>query len=154
MESDFKSEMIDGNSASELAANRTAMAFQRTGMSADRTLMAIIRTSLSLIGFGFTIYEAFNSLAREISPGGIPHETPKRFGASLIVLGVGLLILGLWNHWKDIQLLRERRRRLFGMDLMHHTAEVKVSNVAVIALLLLLVGIAAIARVVFTIGPL
>jgi len=46
----------------QLAMRRTGMAFQRTRMAADRTLMAEIGTALSLISFGFTIYQIFNKL--------------------------------------------------------------------------------------------
>lgn len=154
MESNISSEMIGGDTNSELSANRTAMSFQRTAMSTDRTLMSVVRTSLSLISFGFTIYEVFNSLAKQASMEALPAQAPKRFGAALIVLGVLILILGLWNHWSDTRSLRERRRRLFELGIMHHTAEVKVSTVTVVALLLLLIGVAAIARVAFSIGPL
>ena len=154
MGSEGNSEMIGGDTPSELSANRTAMSLQRTGMSADRTLMSIIRTALSLISFGFTIYAAFSALAEKMGPHGIPRQAPMRFGAALIFLGVLLLILGLWNHWNDTRLLRDRRRRLFELGIMHHTAEVKVSTVTVVALLLLLIGLAAIALVVFSVGPL
>lgn len=59
---------VDANSSSdqisvELSSRRTGMSFQRTRMSADRTLMSVIRTSLSLIGFGFTIFQVFQSCA-------------------------------------------------------------------------------------------
>ncbi|MFD1959242.1 YidH family protein [Novosphingobium panipatense] len=46
----------------EMSMRRTGMSFHRTRMSADRTLMSEMRTSLSLIGFGFTIYQAFEKL--------------------------------------------------------------------------------------------
>ena len=46
----------------ELSSRRTGMSFQRTRLSADRTLMSVIRTALSMIGFGFTIYQAFEKV--------------------------------------------------------------------------------------------
>lgn len=154
VEAETKSELIGGDTNSELSANRTAMSFQRTAMSTDRTLMSVVRTSLSLISFGFTIYEVFNSLAKQPSLEALPAQSPKIFGLALIVLGVLILVLGLWNHWQETRSLRERRRRLFALGIMHHTAEVKVSTVTVVAILLLLIGVAAIARVAFSIGPL
>ena len=68
------------------------MAFQRTRMAADRTLMAVIRTALSLISFGFTIYTFFSKLREaDVLKGAAP---ARNFGESLVLLGVGMLVLG------------------------------------------------------------
>ena len=72
------------------------MSFQRTRMAADRTLMAVIRTALSLITFGFTLYQFFgrlieSNLIRDANAG-------RNFGFSLVVLGVGMMILGIIYH--------------------------------------------------------
>ena len=107
-----------------------------------------------LISFGFTIYAAFSALAEKLGPQGLPAAGTNALWSCIDFLGVLLLILGLLNHWNDTRLLRDRRRRLFELGIMHHTAEVKVSTVTVVALLLLLVGLAAIALVVFSVGPL
>src|SRR5215510_2478181 len=74
----------------ELSSRRTGMSFQRTRMSADRTLMSVIRTSLSLIGFGFTIHQAFERLidANVIRNG----NAGRNFGLSLVVLGVAMIV--------------------------------------------------------------
>ena len=59
---------------------------QRTRLAEDRTLMAVIRTALSLIGFGFTIFQFFQSLRER---GTIATAAaPRNFGASLVGLGV------------------------------------------------------------------
>ena len=56
-------------------------------MAADRTLMAEVRTSLSMIGFGFTIYQTFESLAKSnVLNGG---NAPRNFSLLLILLGMG-----------------------------------------------------------------
>lgn len=62
----------------------TGMAFQRTRMAADRTLMGVIRTP-SIIAFGFTIFEFFNSLRRsEVLKSS---ACARNFGLSLVLLG-------------------------------------------------------------------
>lgn len=144
--------MIGGDSSTELSANRTAMSFERTAMSTDRTLMSVTRTSLSLIGFGFTIYQTFHTLLLKV-PGTLPTGAPKRFGLSLIVLGVILLVLGLLNHWQSTRELRKRRARLFELGLMHHSAPITVSTATAVTMLLLLIGILAFARIIFGTGP-
>ena len=77
-----QTEMSPGD---RMAAMRTALAFQRTRMAADRTLMSVQRTSLSLIGFGFTIFSFFRSLAdKKLLPEAIPSAAPARFGLTLV----------------------------------------------------------------------
>ena len=144
-------EFINGDPAVELSSNRTAMSFQRTALSTDRTLMSVVRTSLSLISFGFTIYEAFRSLASKVD---VPSDAPRRMGISLVSLGIAMLVLGLINHWQLTASLIERRRRLFALGIVHHTAPIRISTTSVVALLLLLLGVAAIARIAFHVGPL
>lgn len=147
---DDRSQMIDSDPAAELSSNRTAMSFMRTEMSGDRTLMSVIRTALALIGFGFTIYQVF----RELVYSHLPPQAPARFGLALIILGVGLLVMGIWSHWLTVRKLRERRRRLYEMKLVHHLPEVQVSSASAIAVLLLLIGLMAIARIAYGAGPL
>lgn len=142
--------MISGDPNTELASNRTAIAFMRTEMAGDRNLMAVIRTALTLIAFGFTIYQAF----KEFLPNRLPPEAPGRFGLALIILGVVLLVLGIWNHWRDVRKLRERRTRLYELKLVHNLPQVQISAASAIAVLLLLIGLTAIARIVFGAGPL
>src|SRR5687768_7161216 len=86
--------------STELAANRTAMAIERTRMAADRTLMAILRTSLSMIGFGFTIFKFFHEVGKQMGIEEAMAAPARNFGLTLVVLGVGLLIAGLFNHWQ------------------------------------------------------
>jgi uncharacterized membrane protein YidH (DUF202 family) len=61
-----------------MSMRRTGMSFQRTRMSADRTLMSEMRTALSLIGFGFTINQAFQKMQ---DAGSIQNvNAPRNFG--------------------------------------------------------------------------
>src|SRR5262245_25210422 len=101
---------IDLTSA-ELSSRRTALSFQRTRMSADRTLMAVIRTSLSLIGFGFTIYQFFRYLRESAGETQLVRDiAPRNFGVALVLLGVGMLLLGIWKHVAFMFELRAERK--------------------------------------------
>lgn len=131
----------------ELSSNRTAMSFARTAMSSDRTLMSVVRTSLSLIGFGFTIFQFFHTLSDKFMPDTLAPAAPRRFGLALILLGVILLGLGIGNHVKETKARRERRQMLYDRKLIHHFEPVKVSNILVIAILLLLIGLVAMVHV-------
>ena len=130
---------------------RTGMAFQRTRMAADRTLMAVIRTALSLISFGFTIYTFFNKL-REAgvlkSAGSI-----RNFGESLVLLGIGMLILGIIYHVRFMLGLRRLRTSMKGESLVHAESDFPASLVLIVAAILLLIGGAAALSMVGHVGP-
>jgi putative membrane protein len=135
----------------ELSSRRTGMSFQRTRMSADRTLMAVIRTALSLIAFGFTLYQFFerlldSNIIRNASAG-------RNFGLALVILGVGMLILGIIYHLQFMYGLRIQREAMTQEGLIHGQSVFPVSMTLIIAVLLLLVGLMAIASMVFDVGP-
>jgi putative membrane protein len=135
----------------ELSARRTGMSFQRTRLSADRTLMSVIRTSLSLIGFGFTIYQVFEKL-REA--GTLTHAgAPRNFGITLVLLGIGMLVLGIVYHVRFMLGLRHERHEMTRDGLIHGESQFPTSMTLIIALLLLVVGVFAILSMVFDIGP-
>jgi uncharacterized membrane protein YidH (DUF202 family) len=135
----------------ELSMRRTGMSFQRTRMSADRTLMSVIRTSLSLIGFGFTIFQFFQKL-RQANQLGSP-EAALNFGLALVALGIGMLVLGIVYHLQFMIALRHVRRHMTEAGLVHGESPFPVSLTLITALILLLIGIAAIVSMVFNIGP-
>jgi putative membrane protein len=132
----------------ELAARRTGMSFQRTRMSADRTLMSVIRTSLSLISFGFTIHQFFGKLvqAKVLPPGG---SGVRDFGLFLAVLGIGMLLSGIAYHLAFMRGLRSQRQHLVAEGLLHGESHFPLSMTLVVAMLLLLVGLFAIANMLF-----
>jgi putative membrane protein len=136
----------------ELSSRRTGMSFQRTRMSADRTLMSVIRTSLSLISFGFTIYQVFQKLKEgNVLPG---HAAPARnFGLALVSLGIGMLVLGIIYHVQFMIGLRAERKRLTDDGLIHGESRFPTSLTLIIALILLLIGVAAILSMVYQTGP-
>ena len=133
--------------ATELAMRRTGMAFQRTRMAADRTLMAEIRTSLSLIGFGFTIFQIF----KKLKDAGVLHAiaAPRNFGLSLVLLGVGMLVLGILYHLLFMFELRQQRKQMKGLGLIHAQSHFPASLTLIVAVTLLIVGIAAAVSIVF-----
>ena len=146
-------ELIGGDISTELSAQRTAMSFDRTALASDRTLMAGVRTSLALIGFGFTIFQFFHALNDRFLNGGLPPASPRRFGLTLIVIGVILLMLAIYNHHCDTRARRLRRRSLYERNLIHSVEDKQVNSAMVIAILLLLTGLVAILRVAASIGP-
>ena len=127
------------------------MSFQRTRMSADRTLMSVIRTSLSLISFGFTIFQVFEKL-RDQSV--ITHGAPARnFGVTLVLLGILMLIGGIIYHVQFMMHLREQRTEMIADGLVHGQSKFPLSLTLVTAIVLLLIGIAAIVSMLFNVGP-
>jgi putative membrane protein len=137
--------------ATELAMRRTGMAFQRTRMAADRTLMAVIRTALSLISFGFTIYQFFNKLR---DAGVLKGAAPARnFGESLVLLGIGMLVLGIVYHLRFMLGLRRQRGEMKDRDLVYAESGFPPSLVVIVAVILLLIGVAAAISMIGHAGP-
>jgi len=135
----------------ELSERRTGMSFQRTRMSADRTLMSVIRTSLSLISFGFTIFQLFQKLKESEV---LAHVGPMRnFGISLVALGIAMLILGIIYHVQFMLGLRQLRTEMKADGLIHGESSFPVSLTLLTALILLLLGVAAIISMLFQTGP-
>src|SRR5262245_1818369 len=135
----------------ELSARRTGMSFQRTRMSADRTLMSVMRTSLSLISFGFTIFQIFEKM-RDHNV--IAHAASGRnFGVALVGLGILMLIGGIIYHLQFMQGLRAERHAMTEAGLIHGQSHFPVSLTLITAMVLLVVGVAAIVSMLFQIGP-
>ncbi len=131
----------------EMSMRRTGMSFHRTRMSADRTLMSFIRTALSLIGFGFTMYQAFEKLR---DAGVIEHAAaPRNFGLTLISIGVILLIGGIINHARFALELRHTRSDMRVHGLIHGATMFPVSITFICAVILVCVGLLAAASIVF-----
>ncbi|KRA83888.1 YidH family protein [Altererythrobacter sp. Root672] len=146
--SEYRTDLSDERT--EMAMRRTGMAIHRTRMAADRTLMAFIRTSLSLIGFGFTLNEVFK---RAIEAGAIHNaQSARNFGLTLIVLGILLLVGGILRHLQFSHELRARRRELVEDHLIHGQSTYPISTTLLTAIALLLVGVLAVASIVFDIS--
>jgi putative membrane protein len=136
----------------ELAATNTILAFQRTRLAADRTLMSVIRTSLSLIGFGFTIYQFFKRLQAEKLLHGNA-QAPRNFGVALVYLGVGILIIGIVYHGQFMLQVRRMRTEMISRDLVSSQIGFPVSFTLIAAIVLLLIGLAAVGSLTFHVGP-
>jgi putative membrane protein len=135
----------------ELSMRRTGMSFQRTRMSADRTLMSIIRTSLSLISFGFTIYQVLSKLKENGVVTGA--AAARNFGISLVLLGIGLLVLGIVYHVMFMLGLRTERSEMVSAGLVHGRSKFPPSLTLITALALLVIGCVAVAGLVLHVGP-
>lgn len=134
----------------EMSMRRTGMSFQRTRMSDDRTLMSVIRTSLSLIGFGFTIYQAFQKLR---DAGAIASAAaPRNFGIALVTLGILMLIIGMVRHVQFMRELNTTRVAMAKEGLIFAQSTFPVSSTFWIAVALLLLGFGAIISMVFKIA--
>ena len=84
--------------------NSTALAVERTRLAHERTLMAWVRTSTALISFGFTIYKFFQYQGEH----GASALNPRRFGMSMILVGLFALVLATIQHRRDLRLLDAR----------------------------------------------
>ena len=133
----------------ELSSRRTGMSFQRTRLSGDRTLMSVLRTSLSLISFGFTIFQFLG----RVSPETIPAGSARRFGFSLVLLGVLMLVLGIVYHMRFMTGLRDLRQEMATEGLIHASSKFPASMTLLTALALLALGLAAVVSMVFRVGP-
>ena len=143
--------MSSPDTNTELAMRRTGMAFQRTRMSADNTLMGVIRTALSLIGFGFTIFQFFKKLQ---ASGTLSGAAPVRnFGVSLVLLGIGMLILGIAYHAVFMLGLRRERAEMNSAGLIHAHSRFPPSLTLIVALALLAIGLVAAASMILHVGP-
>ena len=134
------------DASTEMSARRTGMSFQRTRMSADRTLMSVLRTALSLIGFGFTIYQFFDTL-KDADVVARAHA-PRNFGTALVALGIGMLVLGIVYHVRFMIGLRRTREAMVAEGLIHGESHFPASLTLVTALVLLAIGVAAIVSMV------
>ena len=112
-----------GQVSVELSSRRTGMSFQRTRLSADRTLMSVLRTSLSLISFGFTIFELF----RKLRDTGVLHDAAsgRKFGITLVGLGIVMLIVGIADHVRFMVGLREERTAMIAAGIVHRRARTR-----------------------------
>lgn len=92
-------------------SDQNTLAMHRTFMASQRTLMSWIRTSISMIGFGFTLAKAFQTLAEPhilvTGPGG-KVWTAEGVGMAFISLGTFALIFAILDHRRQLKWLRTR----------------------------------------------
>lgn len=83
------------------------MAWMNTIFGLQRTLMAAERTAVTLIVFGFTLAQLFQSLESQIPPRLLalgPH-VPRDVGLLMIAAGVGSLALFTWQYLRAVAYL-------------------------------------------------
>ena len=107
--------------------------------------------SLSLIGFGFTIFQFFQKMHETGTL--IRPESARNFGMTLVALGVLMLICGIIYHLQFMFGLRDERKAMIAAELIHGESTFPPSLTLVTAVVLLLIGIAAILSMIFQIGP-
>lgn len=110
--------------------------------------MSVQRTSLSLIGFGFTIYQAFEKL-REAGVI-LRAAAPRNFGLALKLLGVLLLVGGIVRHIQFAIELRRHRENMTEAGLIHGQTQFPLSISLVVAVAMLCIGLIAVASIVFS----
>jgi putative membrane protein len=131
--------------STELSMRRTGMSFQRTRMSADRTLMSVQRTSLSLIGFGFTIFNFFRALkAMPEAKVNMNEHAPRQFGMAMVILGIVLLAMGIWQNVDFLRHLRATRNEMREQGLIFGESKFPLSVAQAAAMLVLLLGLYAV----------
>jgi len=138
-------EPVKLDKSTELSMRRTGMSFQRTRMSADRTLMSVQRTSLSLIGFGFTIFNFFRALkAMPEAKVNMNEHAPRNFGMAMVILGIVLLAMGIWQNVDFLRHLRATREEMREEGLIFGESKFPVSVSQAAAILVLLLGLYAV----------
>ena len=84
---------------------QTKLALERTRVAYERTVMAWIRTATSLITFGFGVYKFFQL---ELKVAGRENQRIGVREFALLLVGAGILamILGTFDHWRNMRSIR------------------------------------------------
>ena len=97
--------MTDQTANNASRVDTTRLALERTRVAYERTMMAWVRTGTSLITFGFSVYKFFQIEMKD----SIVAQTllgPRGFGLALIGIGLLSLLLGTFEHARDLKALR------------------------------------------------
>ena len=78
---------------------------------------------------------------------------PRNFGLSLVALGILMLIVGIVYHIQFMLGLRHLRESMRKDGLLHGESIFPVSLTLITALVLLIIGVAAIVSMMFQVGP-
>jgi putative membrane protein len=77
----------------------------------------------------------------------------RNFGESLVLLGIGMLILGIIYHVRFMLGLRQVRTSMKAENLVHAESGFPTSLVLIVAVILLLIGVAAALSMIGHVGP-
>ena len=87
------------------------LAYERTRGGYERTLMAWVRTGTSLITFGFAVYKFFElEIANTETKAALIQTSligPREFGLVLIGIGLLTLLIGAFEHRRDLGSMRK-----------------------------------------------
>jgi putative membrane protein len=120
------------------------LALQRTVMASTRTFMAWTRTALSLISFGFSIPKVLE-YANPAKMARTGDWGPRTLGTILIFLGVFVLAVSAFDHWKLVRGMRKNNQHMkFSSNRLSF----------VVALVLTVLGALALVNIIFQAGPL
>ena len=120
-----------------LAQERTDLASLRTLWAAERTLMAWMRTSLAMVGFGFAMDRVLAYLDQQ-QRGATMGVGYYCLGLAMVVAGIVLLILAVWEHRRVIRFLQRDAQSTSRFSLPIFGASVLLAISAAAFLLLLL----------------
>jgi putative membrane protein len=92
----------------EQATGETSLSAERTRLSYERTMMSWIRTATTLITFGFTLYKFFQiELAGKTPPPRRAYAIgPTHFALAMVIIGLLALLMGTWEHRRQLKSLR------------------------------------------------
>lgn len=91
------------------AQQQLELAYDRTIYATERTLMAWIRTSLTMITFGFAIERfSFNRDVHMVEQGELLLRESGLVGLSLVILGVVVMNIAMFQHMKILKQLELR----------------------------------------------
>ena len=131
--------ILEANDGDETSMDvSTKLAYDRTRLAYERTLMAWVRTGVSLISFGFTIYKFFEEF-HKAEPGARTGSliSVREFG--IIMISIGLLSV-LLATVQQVGIMHKLRSQ---------DPDVPYSMAAVVAFLVSILGIVALASVLF-----
>jgi putative membrane protein len=80
--------------------------------------------------------------------------TARSFGFSLVLLGVLMLVLGVFYHVRFMLQLRVQREEMRSAGLIHAQSGFPISLTLIVAVSLFLIGLLAVVGMVFDVGPL
>ena len=108
----------------------------------ERMLISWVRTSLSLISFGFTIYKFFQYLVQNKAVEAEAQRGPRNLGLSLVAVGTLVLLAATFQYWRMQRKLRNETG-----------AKLPVSLGLITALSVSMIGLVALAELIFRFGP-
>lgn|GEM_PF-3190711 len=115
------------------------MSLHRTFMASERTFMAWTRTALSLISFGFAIPKVAEAADKGRHVFG--DWAFKAFGIIMVSLGVLVLAVSSFEHWKQLRKMREDSQAQFASSRLSYIVASVLSVLGALALVNLIFNV-------------